>query len=472
MLEKHEQIFEENHMENRDLKKYQALLKPYTELRIHENRITRYFFMNGNLVRNEKSTVSGVSARVYHNGFFGFASSPVIDDENVEEVVKKAKENAAFLASKSTTEKQPFTSEAAYEYRDFSTTRNRLTEEDVLNYLKAIDQYIATKYPELISRDLKLLALDMEKDLLTSDGTYSHLLWPRTTLYIDLTAGNSDEPCQLTEIFGGRGHFEDLFFKPEDLNEKIDQLYVELMKKNSGVQPVAGYHEVIIDADLVGMLAHEALGHTVEADLVRNGSIAGEYMNKKVASELITLVDFAHTYNGEILLVPVFIDDEGVVSKDAIIIDKGILRSYLHNRDSVESFSMENTGNARAWEYSDEPLIRMRNTCILPGESTLEEMIASVENGYYFTKTNNGQADSTGEFMFGVTAGYEIVNGKLGNAIKDTTISGRAFDVLSSVTMVSKDMKWECAGMCGKKQPIPVSVGGPAIKCKINVGGK
>jgi len=244
------------------------------------------------------------------------------------------------------------------------------------------------------------------------------------------------------------------------------------MKKNSGVQPVAGYHEVIIDADLVGMLAHEALGHTVEADLVRNGSIAGEYMNKKVASELITLVDFAHTYNGEILLVPVFIDDEGVVSKDAIIIDKGILRSYLHNRDSAESFSMENTGNARAWEYSDEPLIRMRNTCILPGESTLEEMIASVENGYYFTKTNNGQADSTGEFMFGVTAGYEIVNGKLGNAIKDTTISGRAFDVLSSVTMVSKDMKWECAGMCGKKQPIPVSVGGPAIKCKINVGGK
>lgn len=459
-------------MIKQDLKKYGALLKPYTELRLHENRSTVYALVNGNLVNNDQSTVSGVSARMYKNGFFGFASSPIISDEKVEEVIKKAEKNAEFLASKSEVQKQAFENDPVIEKHDFSTKKERWTEEEILNYLKTIDAYIADKYPDLVSRGINYRGLDMEKNLLTSDGTQSYLLWPRTNIYISMTVSDGQEPSTMYEAFGGRGHFEDLFEKPENLYKRIDHLYKEVMKKNQGIVPEAGYHDVILDADLAGILSHEALGHTVEADLVRGGSIAGDFMNKKVASDLITLVDFAHTYKNEILPVPIFVDDEGIKSQDAVIIEKGILRSFMHNKDSAESFAMDNTGNARAWEYSDEPLIRMRNTCILPGTSKLEDMIASIEHGYYFTKTNNGQADTTGEFMFGVTAGYEIIKGQLGKAIKNTTISGRAFDVLSSVTMVSDDMKWSAGGMCGKKQPIPTGMGGPAIKCKINVGGK
>ena len=144
----------------------------------------------------------------------------------------------------------------------------------------------------------------------------------------------------------------------------------------------------------------------------------------------------------------------------------------MHNKDSSRHFETNLTGNARAFSFSDEPLIRMRNTAILPGESKLEDMISSVEDGYYLIKTGNGQADSTSEFMFAVTMGYEIKNGKLGKAIFDTTISGVAFDMLKTVSMVSDEMKWESAGMCGKKQPIPVGMGGPAIKCEINMGGR
>jgi len=133
---------------------------------------------------------------------------------------------------------------------------------------------------------------------------------------------------------------------------------------------------------------------------------------------------------------------------------------------------MKATGNARAYRFSDEPLIRMRNTAILPGKSKLEDMISSIDNGYYLVKPSNGQADSTSEFMFGIVKGYKIENGKITDAIKDTTISGVAFDVLQSISMVSSDMSWSAAGMCGKKQPIPVGMGGPAVKCKINIGGK
>ena len=87
-------------------------------------------------------------------------------------------------------------------------------------------------------------------------------------------------------------------------------------------------------------------------------------------------------------------------------------------------------------------------------------------------RSSNGQADTTSEFMFGVILGYEIKNGKLGRAIRDTTISGIAFEVLKSVTMISDEMKWSSGGMCGKKQWIPVGMGGPAIKCKVNIGGR
>jgi TldD protein len=144
----------------------------------------------------------------------------------------------------------------------------------------------------------------------------------------------------------------------------------------------------------------------------------------------------------------------------------------MHNKQSAMEFQMAVTGNARAFQFSDEPLIRMRNTAILPGEDRLQEMISSIDDGYYLVKPSNGQADSTGEFMFGVPLGYEIKKGRLGRALKDTTISGVAFNVLRSVTMVSDDMFWSNGGMCGKKQPIPVGLGGPAVKCRVSLGGR
>jgi len=244
------------------------------------------------------------------------------------------------------------------------------------------------------------------------------------------------------------------------------------MQKSVGVHAKAGYHDVVLDADLAGILAHEAIGHTTEADLVMGGSVAGDYLNKTVASDLVTLIDYAHTNDNKICPVPVFVDDEGTKAQDVTIIQDGVLKSYMHNKDSAHELNMNITGNARAYRYSDEPLIRMRNTAIKPGQDKLNDMISSIDDGYYLTRSSNGQADSTSEFMFGVVMGYEIKNGKIKQAIKDTTISGIAFDVLKTVTMISDEMVWSSGGMCGKKQIIPVGMGGPAIKCKLNIGGR
>jgi len=187
---------------------------------------------------------------------------------------------------------------------------------------------------------------------------------------------------------------------------------------------------------------------------------------------LVTLADFAHDALGRRCPVPLWTDDEGTEARDAYLIVDGVLCSFMHNKETAEKLGQETTGNARAFAFSDEPLVRMRNTAILPGKSKLEDMLAGLDEGYYFMKSSNGQADSTSEFMFGVVQGYEVRKGKLGRALKDTTISGVAFDMLKTVSALSDDMVWSCGGMCGKKQMIPVGMGGPAVRCRINVGGR
>ena len=122
----------------------------------------------------------------------------------------------------------------------------------------------------------------------------------------------------------------------------------------------------------------------------------------------------------------------------------------MNSRETAQHFGMEPHGNARSYAYSDEPLIRMETPPSCPARTSWRDMIAAIDDGTTFTQTNNGQADTTGEFMFGIMMGYEIKNGKLGRAVRDTTISGFAFQMLQTVDMLSDDMVWSCSGTCGK----------------------
>ncbi len=455
-----------------DLRQYQGLFKAYTELRAQENRSVSVAFVKGNNVQNSRTAGGGISARVYMNGSWGFSSTPDSTPDSVKSVIKAATDNAAFLDSRERKGKGPLPVVTAVSENDFSTKKARLGQKALVDFVREIDAHVVGKYPNLSSRTIGLNILEMDKTLLTSDGSYSHSMIPRTIVNVSLSMEKDGRPVDLYKSFGGLGQFEDVFESPSALYEGIEGIYQHLVRKNEGVYAEAGIQTVVLDAELAGILAHEAIGHTTEADLVMGGSVAGPLLNKVAASDLITLVDFASEFRGKTCPVPVYIDDEGTKAEDAVIIDRGILKGYMHNKESAAIFGVAPTGNARAYQFSDEPLIRMRNTAILPGSSKLDEMIASVDKGYYLIKPTNGQADSTSEFMFGVNLGYEIKDGKLGRAIKDTTISGVAFDVLKTVTMVSDEMDWTCAGMCGKKQAIPVGMGGPAVKCKISIGGR
>lgn len=454
------------------LRDFKSLFYGYNELRIQRNSNNQIALVDGNLIKNEKRTESGLSSRSFQNGYWGFASNTQVNEATIKTAISRSFENASFLASHGQKKSITLPVRSAKLSHDLSTTKRRFTQKEKIDFLKEIDAYLQTKYPELKSRRVFLNELDMEKNLLTLDGSEAYSLVPRSLVYVDIQIEKNGTLTNLYKIFGGGGQFEDNFSEAKKLFPELDETVKNLIAKSEGVFPKAGVFDCVLDSKLGGILAHEAVGHPVEADLVLGGSIAGDLLNKEVASPLVNLVDFAHSAYGKRCPIPLWVDDEGTLGEDATIIENGILKSFLHNKDSADHFGHKLTGNARAYTFSDEPLIRMRNTAFLPGKNKLEEMISSIEDGYYLINTGNGQADSTSEFMFAITFGYEIKNGKIKQAIKDTTISGIAFDMLKTVSMVSDELDWSAGGMCGKKQPIPVGMGGPSIKCRVNVGGR
>lgn len=443
-----------------------------TVLRGHENRNRRVVLLKGNLVQNSRSESRGISARVNNAGSYGFASIAEYTPEAAEKVLKAAGENALLL-SKHRDKKILLPASALSESLPLNYSIIDMEQKKIIELCRQLDDYVVKKYPDLLSRTISYYEDSQDRIVCSSDACCGHLVTPRCYVYVTMSAETKDGvPVELFKALGGFGNYSDNFSDPEKLYPEIDKLYKKVMDKKEGIYAEAGQKTVILGGMMGGMLAHEAVGHTVEADLVRGGSVAGPNLNKRVASELVTMVDFAHTYNGQPAPLPVFLDDEGTRAIDDVLIKDGILVGYMNDRETAEEFHMPATGNARGWGFADEPIIRMRNTCILPGKNTVEELIASVEDGYYLIDSGNGEADLTGQFMFGVTCGYEIKNGKLGRALLDTTVSGIAFDMLKTVDMVSDEVEWSSSGFCGKKQPMAVGMGGPHMRCQIMIGGR
>lgn len=439
----------------------------HAELRCQENSTRRVSMINGSLTANSFTTVSGVSARAMQSGVWGHSSMAECSPEAAAAVIKAASENAAFMAGRVP---KAGVFAAAVPAVDLAVpVVEPMRNYDRTNFLKALDAMILELCPKLIGRTLSIFEEKIEKDLLVCDGTSGHTVMQRSYVYVFLTAeGKDGQPLERFRAFEAPETLED----PRCLADGIVELYGELMAKCEGVYAEAGVKTVILGGILSGMLAHEAVGHTVEADLVQGGSVAAHNVGKAVASELVSMTDFAHTVLGEKAPLPVYLDDEGTAAEDCVLIKDGVLCEFMNNRESAAHFGMVPRGNARAFSFSDEPLIRMRNTFVLPGKDKLCDMIASVDDGYYLVSTNNGQADTTGEFMFGISMGYEIKKGKLGRAILDTTISGVAFDMLKTVDMVSDTLNGESNGYCGKKQPMPVGLGGPDMRCRVMIGGR
>lgn len=444
----------------------------YLETRHHELRKTRMVMVDGNLTSNLRSVQAGVSARAYVDGYWGFASAPA-EGAGVQDHVKRlAATNARAMAVFGA---RPSLALPGAHYRGEQRRMGRtaMTAGECTDRMAELHAYCMARYPGL--RSTRVMATDElhTKALHTDGGGESLALIQRVAVSLVLVAEDDQgTPIEVRESLSGMGSFADIDWSVQALAAKLDRLHGHLQAKRHAVPARGGLHTVVLAPDLAGMLAHEAMGHPCEADSVLSGAVTADLQGQRVASELISMVDLAHHYNGQETLCPVYVDDEGTPAQDVLMIDKGVLRQFMHSRETAARLGLPPSGNARAYGPDDEPLVRMRNTAILPGNSTLDELVAGVDDGYLLLDTSNGQADATTEFMFGVNLAYEIRGGKLGAAVRDTTLSGSALKVLQSVDGVGNDMKWSCSGYCGKKQPMVVSVGGPSLRARAQLGGQ
>lgn len=444
----------------------------HTESRRHELHKTRMLMIDGQLTVNLRTVEAGSSHRTYRGGYWGFAASPGSDAATGARLADAAGRNAAEMARFG--RRAPLALPGG-SHRGEHVFRGRpvLAPKEVVDRLAALDAWCRRRYPDL--KSVRLLASDEHhsKWVQTSGGTDALSSIQRALCYITFLAEDANgAPVELAESVSGKGSLADLNLGCDALASSLDRLHAHLRAKCEAVPARGGLHTVVLAPELAGMLAHEAMGHPCEADLVLGGSVTGDLVGQRVASDLVTMIDVAHTFRGEEVMVPVYVDDEGTPAEDAVLIDRGRLTGFMSSRETAARLGIAATGSARAYAPGDEPLVRMRNTVIVPGGDRLDRMIEGVDDGYLLLKTSNGQADSTTEFMFGINLAYEIRDGRIGRAIRDTTLSGSAIKVLQSVDAVSDDLHWNCSGYCGKKQPMVVSMGGPALRARAHLGGE
>ena len=442
------------------------------QLRYHRRKSLRISVENGTVKQVGSRVMAGVGARILVDGVWGFSSTATLTQDGIYRAIKDAHSAASIGKGLRVTgglAADPVTG-------DFAVDENRpladVPAEEKIALARTIEEAAKKCSNSITNSETFYSEYIDDKIIVTSCGADVAVHDPKAMFYVTVVA--TDGTIMETGMVscGSSGGWNELFrhYSPDQMPEMAAGIAIN---KLGAEVPEGGMCTAVLDPSVVGLLSHEAIGHTVEADFVQAGAITKDKIGQKVASEKVTLVDdplpsFDHGAAG---VLPV--DDEGNQPHKATIIENGILRSYLHDAESANTFGVPNTGNARAFTYKDEPLIRMRNTYIEPGDSTVEEMVAATDNGVYLKRAGGGQADSNAEFMFMVGESWKIENGKVTKPLRGVAISGQAFEVLESVDMVGNDVLLDMgSGHCGKIQPARVDGGGPHLRCTVKLGGK
>jgi len=438
------------------------------QLRGQTRTMTTCTVKNGVVEDFSNISLNGVGARVLADGrSWGFSSTNRLDFESLRETL----ENAVKLAgAASELKKQKTTLEPSKTLNANVSTpvrkppRNFSAEEIAKIPVNACD---GAKEAGSRVADAKATYITIEDDkyFLSSEGTQIHQNVTRTMLFVDVIAKGNSLICPASENLGHAGGLE-LFDKtqPRSVGKAVAEKAVRLLNAKA---PPSGTFNVVVHPTLCATLLHEAIGHPLEADLAMSGGGFGNQMGKLVSSRLITIYDDGRVKDG---LGYFPYDDEGVECKHTVLIGKGMLKSFMHDRTSAALADVHPTGNAHAWDYSVEPLIRQTNIGIEAGDYSLEEMVEEVKEGLFLEGTFGGQADSSADFTFGFQSARWIRDGRLGEELRGANVAGNAIEVFKTIDTVGKEIVLR-PGACGKGQFAVQGRVVPAIRCKIMVGG-
>ncbi len=436
-------------------------------LRGQQRLITLCTVKNGVIEDFSNILLSGSSCRVLVNGAWGFSSTNILDTESVQQSLI----NAIKLAQASETlKKQQITLESVKEVeKDTSVPIKKsfrdLSSEEILQI--PLEAYKGAKEAGANISDITASYISVEdnKFFLSSEGSRISEKIPRVQLFVDVIAKNNSTTCPASEMVGYSGGLEIFDEKtPYSVGKKAGEKAVRLLEVKT---PPSGKFKVVVDPALCATLLHEAIGHPLEADLAMTGGGFSDRIGELVSSEHITIYDDGQISGG---LGFFSYDDEGIECNRTILIENGILKSYMHDLTSASMSGAAPTGNSHAWDYSVEPLIRQTNIGIEARDHSFEEMIEDVKEGLFLKGTFGGQADVSGDFTFGFQNAHWIRKGQLAEELRGANVAGNAMEVFKTIDAVGKESILR-PGACGKGQWAIQGRIVPVIRCEIMVGG-
>lgn len=430
----------------------------YVELRAEDSVLTFIRYSDGQVDNLNSKVQSGVACRVLYEGAWGFTCGAL---EETETLVKEA---CALAKAASFRRKEKIKLEEINPCEDKWMRKYKMPPHEV--FLEEKISRLDTLYTLIKGYDRRIKAVSINytdshgiKEVITNEGTR---ITQETGHVYNFCWVTGKEKGVLTAARDMAGSTEEGFeyFENETEQKIAERIGKRVLLQLEGKTPKKGSFPCVLGPRVVGILAHEALGHLAEADLTTSSSFNGK-LGKKVASDFVTMVDApikgsfgASKY-----------DDEGVLMQRVDIIRGGIFTGLLTNREYAYQTQMPLSGSARAENFFFPPLIRMRNTFFEKGDYKDEELFEGIDFGYYCKDFRGGEADTSSSFQIGIQEAFEIKNGEIAEPIKDLSISGRAVEALFLIEGIGRESEF-FGGYCGKGQEMAASAGGPHLRLK------
>ena len=439
----------------------------YAEIFVENKKPTLIHLEDSKIEKVISGVDYGLGIRLIYAGRTAYAYSNDLSEESLLNAASEVSKAASKKATDSIIDLKTKSPSVSFDIRLFP---ENVPVEKKISLVRKADN-IARGYDSRI-RQVSVIYNDFiqKVQIATTEGTIAEDERIHTLSVIQVVASDNGIVQTGYESIGGSLGFE--------LFDEIDTEELSLKAAKRAIMMLTARRApgrrmpVVISSEAGGTMIHEAIGHGLEADLVQQGlSIYSKKMGQEIASSLVTVIDDStiQKKRGSFRF-----DDEGMPSQHTVLLEKGILKSYMYDKLTAIKDGVLSTGNGRRQSYQYRPIPRMTNTFIAPGDTPPEKIINSVDYGLFVKKMGGGQVNTiTGDFVFDVQEGYLIKKGLVEEAVRGATLAGNGPEVLKSIDMVGSDLGFSI-GTCGKdSQGVPVSDAMPTVRIpEIVVGGE
>ena len=441
----------------------------YVEIRVQDKESSALTYRHGEADKVSVSTdVGGCVRALVPGGGWGFATFNSL--EGLKERVREAIASSKAIEPEEEIKLAPVDPVEMIIRAEIDDDPREHSLEEKVKLVTDYDSIVRSHDPRIIDDNIIYLDGFSTTHFANTEGTYFLRERMDVLLVVYAIGKDGDNVQSAHESWSSRHGFGVVLNKDKAVG-KVARLATDLLEAD---QVKAGKYTVILDPMLSGVFVHEAFGHLSESDHIVDNPQAREMMKlgRRFGPDELNIYE-----DGTVkpdLRGTIMIDDEGVPARKNYLVKDGILVGRLHNRETAAKMNEPLTGNCRAMDYSNLPIIRMTNTAIAPGKVSFEEMIADIDEGIYCVDAYGGQTMME-NFSFSSGYAYMIRNGKVEEMVRDAVLQGNLFHTLMNIEAIGDDFRWsKGGGSCGKGgQSAPVGMGSPHLKIKdVLIGGK